>query len=89
MATRHFDNATLGAIPESLLPHSLLMNGYATPLRLIRTEEAKEVLTEEAWPTPGIADSGNIGRCLRWALAIEGGAVLLICAIWALSRLAW
>jgi len=92
MATRHFDNASLGAIPESLLPFSLLMKGYTTPLRLIGPQQAaRSRRREERAESPAVAaaaaEAGNIGRGIRWAFALEGGAALLIGAIWALCRL--
>jgi hypothetical protein len=83
MATRHFDNASLGAVPESLLPHWLLMSGYAAPLRYVRAQRAAIANRDENW---AFAESGNIGRCIRWAFAIEGGVALVI---WALIRLIW
>jgi len=88
MATRHFDNASLGTVPESFLPFSLLMRGYATPLRLIRPRQSEKAGREQL-PAPTVAESGDIGRCLRWAFAIEGGAAAAICAIWVLCRVFW
>jgi hypothetical protein len=88
MATRHFDNASLGAVPESLLPFSLLMSGYAAPLRLIRQHQPDAADREEQGYGSTV-ESGNIGRCIRWAFAIEGGAAAAVCAIWALCRLIW
>jgi hypothetical protein len=87
MATRHFDNASLGAVPEPLLPFNLLMSGYAAPLRLIRPQQPEAADGEEQWS--GSEESGNIGRCIRWAFAIEGGAAVAIYAVWSLCHLIW
>jgi hypothetical protein len=89
MATRHFDKASLGAIPESAMPFSLLMSGYATPLRLILAEQPERAGREPVRRDASDAEWGNIGRGVRWAFAIEGGAALAICAVWALWRLVW
>jgi hypothetical protein len=86
MATRHFENAQLGILPDSLISSTLLMSGYASPLRLSRPQQAEaNNLTSEK---PGAAelDVNNIGRCIRWAFAIEGGVAALIFAGWAVWR---
>jgi hypothetical protein len=86
MATRHFENAHLGMLPDSLYSSTLLMNGFAAPLRLTRAQQAEpeNVKTE----MPALADMAvnNIGRCIRWAFAIEGGVAALIFAGWAVWR---
>jgi hypothetical protein len=84
MATRHFDNASLGAFPESLLPVNLLMSGHAAPLRLVRSQAATPTSFRSAPLTSTEVEASNIGRCIRWVLAIEGGAALVI---WAVLRL--
>lgn len=84
MATRHFDNASLGAFSESMFASSLLMSGYAAPLRLIRPLQTATIPSPRPDAEP---DAGNIGRCIRWAFAVEGVAALAVCAIWAMVRL--
>jgi hypothetical protein len=84
MATRHFDDASLGAFPESIFASTLLMSGYSAPLRLIRPLPAATALRGQQ---PLEADTNNMGRCIRWALAIEGGTALAIYAIYVLVRL--
>jgi hypothetical protein len=84
MATRHFDNASLGAFPESIFARTLLMSGYAAPLRLIRPLPGESGFRQRR---ASEVDTNNIGRCVRWAFAIEGGAALAVYAIWALVRL--
>jgi hypothetical protein len=89
MATRHFDKAAVGTIPKPFLPFSLLMSGFAAPLRLVHPQHSEAAGREADWPTSAFVDSGNIGRCVRWAFVIEAGAALAICTIWALCRLLW
>lgn len=81
MATRHFDNASLGRFPESLLPVNLWMSGHAAPLRLVGAQQ--QTLAGRRG-VPAGPEAGNIGRCIRWAFALEGGAALLIYAAWVL-----
>jgi hypothetical protein len=89
MTTRHFENAPLGIHPDSLLSSTLLMSGYAAPLRLTmtRTQQTERDNRGDSMQAPAEMDVNNIGRCIRWALAIEGGAVALICVGWALFRI--
>jgi hypothetical protein len=92
MATRHFENAHLGILPDSLLSSTLLMSGYAAPLRLTRARQAEprqDVTRKFGAERPALAemDVNNIGRCIRWAFAIEGGVAALILAGWALLRI--
>jgi hypothetical protein len=84
MATRQFDNASLGAFPESIFARTLLMSGCAAPLRLIRPLPAESEFRQR--PAPEV-DTNNIGRCIRWAFAIEGVAALAVYAVWALVRM--
>lgn len=82
MATRHFDN--LGSLP--VLPSTVLMSGCAAPLRLVLPQQpGSEVRDSERSPTE--VDWDSMGRCLRWGFAIEGGAALVIYALWQLWRL--
>jgi hypothetical protein len=87
MATRHFDHASLGACPESLLPLNLLMSGFAAPLKLLRPQPSEIRSRETAWMPAREVETGNIGRCIRWAFAIEGASALAALAVWALWRL--
>jgi hypothetical protein len=87
MATRHFENAHLGILPDSLLSSTLLMNGYAAPLRLTDAQQADRENSKSALLAPQGLEVNNIGRCIRWAFAIEGGVAALIFAGWALWRL--
>jgi hypothetical protein len=87
MATRHFENAQLGILPDSLYSSALLMSGYAAPLRLTHPQQIAAEDRSNAWPAPAELDVNNIGRCIRWAFAIEGGVAALILAGWALWRI--
>jgi hypothetical protein len=89
MATRHFETAPLGIHPDSLLSSTLLMSGLAAPLRLTltRAQQTERESRGALWQEPEEMDISNIGRCIRWALAIEGGAAALIFAGWALIRI--
>lgn len=84
MATRHFENAQLGILPDSLISSTLLMSGYAAPLRLSRPHRAEARNRTSQWPALAEVDVNNIGRCIRWAFAIEGGVAALILASWAM-----
>ena len=86
MATRHFENASMGAFSESLLPLSLLMSGHAARLSLIRPQAKAIPFRWDSPPAPREVETGNIGRCLRWALAIEGAAAVAVYAVWVLAR---
>jgi hypothetical protein len=91
MAARHFENAQLGIFPDSLISSTLLMSGYAAPLRLSLPQHAEPQRAEpgnRATDRPPLAevDVNNIGRCIRWAFAIEGGVAALIFAGWAVCR---
>jgi hypothetical protein len=87
VATRHFEHASLGAIPEPLLPLNLLMSGFAAPLRLLRPQQSEDAVREKAWYAEEEVETSNIGRCIRWAFAIEAGAVLVVFVVWAGWRL--
>ena len=87
MATRHFDKTGVGVFPESLLPSTFLMSGYAAPLRLIRPQYPATGAEQCACGTSSNLEVSNIGRCIRWAVAIEGGAALVVYATWAVLRL--
>jgi len=80
MATRHFDN--LGTLP--VLSSTLLMSGCTAPLRLVVHQQTD---LRDLDRSAAEDDCGNMGRCLRWAFAIEGGAALVIYALWQLWRL--
>ena len=80
MATRHFDN--LGSLPA--LSSTLLMSGFAAPLRLVLPKQTDVRDLDRA---PAEDDCGDMGRCIRWAFAIEGGAALLVYALWQIWRL--
>jgi hypothetical protein len=84
MATRHFENAQLGILPDSLISSTLLMSGYAAPLRLSRPRQAEARSRTSEMPVLAEVDVNNIGRCIRWAFAIEGGVAALIVAGWAM-----
>jgi len=85
VTARNLSNATLQ--PEALSWPSILPSGSDAPLRLIRPRRQVSEARVEALAFPAELDLNNIGRCLRWAVAIEGGTALLICAIWALLHL--
>ena len=87
MATRHFENAHLGILPDSLLSSTLLMSGYAAPLRLTRAEQASPQERTSDAQAAAEFEVNDIGRCIRWAFAIEGGVAALIFAGWALWRI--
>ncbi len=87
MATRHFDYASLGAIPESLSPLNLLMSGFAAPLRLLRPQQSEIAIREKALNAGEEVETSNMGRCIRWAFALEAGAALVVFAVWAACRL--
>jgi len=87
MATRHFDHASLGAIPESLTPLNLLMSGFAAPLKLVRPQQPEIAVREKAWNAADEVETSNIGRCIRWAFALEAGAAVVVFAVWAACRL--
>ncbi len=86
MAARHFENAPLGILPDSLISSTLLMSGYAAPLRLTRPQQAEARNRTSDKVVPAELDVNNIGRCIRWAFAIEGGVAALIFAGWAVWR---
>ncbi len=82
MATRHFDNLGTLPVPSS----TLLMSGYAAPLRLSLPQAPGSDLCDPQ-RTPAEVDWSSMGRCLRWAFTIEGGAALAAYALWQLWRL--
>ena len=86
MAARHFENAQLGILPDSLISSTLLMSGYAAPLRLTRPQYVQSSSRISERPALETVDVNNIGRCIRWAFAIEGGVAALIFAGWAVWR---
>jgi hypothetical protein len=86
MAARHFENAQLGILPDSLISSTLLMSGYAAPLRLTRPQPAESSSRISEGPALEVVDVNNIGRCIRWAFAIEGGVAALVFAGWAVWR---
>jgi hypothetical protein len=84
MATRHFENASLATLSDSILSSSLLMDGFPAPLRLTHVEQPGTEMHEGAIPPPAAVEFSNIGKCVRWAFAIEGGVAVLAYTIWVL-----
>jgi hypothetical protein len=86
MATRHFENSSLAALSDSILSSTLLMDGFPAPLRLTHVEQPGTGISDGVVPPPAVVEFTNIGKCIRWAFATEGGAALLIYAVWALCH---
>jgi hypothetical protein len=87
MATRHFENAPLGMHPDSLLSSTRLLSGFTARLSRAQARRAETQFREAELPASSEVDVNNIGQCIRWAFAIEGGVALLIYAGWAAWRL--
>jgi hypothetical protein len=83
MATRHFENASLATLSDSILSSALLMDGFPAPLRLTHVEQPGTEVRQEPFPPPAVVEFSNIGKCIRWAFAVEGGAAVAVYAIWA------
>jgi hypothetical protein len=86
MATRHFEKSQAAAFPGSL-SSKVFLSGYAAPLRLAHVYDAGALRQNPEWHQQAVVDLHALGRGVRWAFAIEGGAALLIYAIWSLWRL--
>jgi hypothetical protein len=87
MATRHFESASLGIHPDSLFLSTRLMSGFAAPLSWVQVQQANVQFREDGWPASTQVEVNNIGQCIRWASAIEGGIALLIYAGWVVWHL--
>jgi hypothetical protein len=87
MATRHFDKAKLAEPSDRMLFSTKLMYGYAAPLRKMPGLDQQRLPPGVASGQEAVADLHALGRGLRWAFAIEGGAALLFYAAWCLWRL--
>jgi hypothetical protein len=86
MATRHFENASLATFSDSNLSSTLLMDGFPAPLRLTHVGQPGTEPREGSFSPPAVAEFSNIGRCVRWAFAMEGGAAVVLYAIWVLLQ---
>jgi hypothetical protein len=86
MTTRYFENPSLGVAQESILSSTLLMNGFAARLCRVQVRQPRAEFREGGWMANAQPDVNNIGQCLRWGFAIEGGMALVIYAGWALCR---
>lgn len=87
MATQHLTNPTFGTLPRPQFSSAILRSGCAAPLKLFLPAQPGAEVQEQVLPLPAEVECNRIGRCLRWALAIEGGAALLIYALWTLLHL--
>jgi hypothetical protein len=83
MATQYLENSSLATLSDASFSSTLLMDGFSAPLRLTRVEQPGTEIREGAFPPPAAIEFSNIGRCVRWAFAIEGGAAVLVYAVWA------
>jgi hypothetical protein len=84
MATRYFESSSLATLSDSFLSSTLLMDGFPAPLRLTRAEQPGTEIREDAFPPPAVVEFTNIGRCIRWGFALEGGVAVLAYAVWVL-----
>ena len=86
MATQYFENASLATLSDSMLSSTLLMDGFPAPLHLTHVEQPGTEIGEGSLQLqpPAVSEFSNIGRCVRWAFAVEGGVAVLAYAAWAL-----
>jgi len=85
--TQRFDNIPLAAASTSLLSPRVQMSSYAAPLTRTHVMRAGAISADAEWPAEAIVNLSDLGRGVRWALAIEGAAALGIYAVWHLWRL--
>jgi hypothetical protein len=86
MTARYFENPGLGVAQEPILSSALLMSGLAARLSRVQVRQPRAEFREGRWLANAQPDVNNIGQCLRWGFAIEGGMALMIYAAWALCR---
>jgi len=87
MPTKVFDNPTRAGMAIPQLLATLQMSSCATPLLRPREFEDRGIRPEADFPTDAVVDVGALGRGVRWALSIEGAAVLGFYVLWHLLRL--
>jgi hypothetical protein len=85
--TRVFDNTNLTDSSHSLLSPKLEMSSYAVPLMATHVIESSVIDAEEEFPPEAVVDWGDLGKCVRWALGIEGVATLAAYGVWQLWHL--
>lgn len=96
MPTQRLDDARLAGTSTFLLSSRLQtsrpsprlqMSSYAGPLIRTQVMRPGAVSAEAEWPAEAFVKFRDLGRGVRWALAIEGAAALSICGLWYLCHL--
>ncbi len=87
MQTQGFDNTRLKADSPSLLSPTMQMSSYAAPLMAAHVIESSASDAETEFPPEAIVNWGDLGKGVRWALAIEGVTALAIYGAWQLWHL--
>ena len=86
MQSQAFDNANLSAPSSSLLSPTIEMSSFAAPLAA-HVVESSATDAEAEFPPEAIVNWGDLGKGVRWALAIEGAAALVVYGTWQLWHL--
>ena len=63
------------------------MSSYAAPLMPAQVLDSSAMDAEAEWPPEAIVNWGNLGKGIRWAIAIEGVAALAVYGAWQLWHL--
>jgi hypothetical protein len=84
--TQAFDNANPTDASPSLLSPTMQMSSYAAPMMAAQVIDSSPTDAEAEFPPEAIVNWGNLGKGVRWALAIEGAVALVIYGGWQLWR---